>query len=375
MPERHDVIVVGVGGMGSATAFHLAERGVDVLALERYDVPHTRGSSHGATRIIRKPQYLDPAYVPLVRRAYDRWRSLEARTGRDLLYVTGGLDMGPTDSAVVRGSLRSCEAHDIDHETLTAAAVNDRFPGYDIPEDHTAVYQPESGFLAPAQCIVAHVTAAQAEGAVVRAREPVTGFTPLAHGGFRVSTSKDTYEADRLVVTAGAWTREILPELADLAVPERQVLAWFQPTDTSAFAPDSFPVFVHETDEGHFYGTPRFDVPGVKVGKYNHRNETADPGSQQPPGPEDERLLRAYAERYFPAGAGPTMQLATCMFTNTPDQHFVLDTLPDRPRVTVGAGFSGHGFKFSAVIGEVLADLATDEPPAVDIERFRLDRF
>lgn len=374
MAERHDVIVVGVGGMGSAAAYHVAQRGLDVLGLERYDVPHDRGSSHGATRLIRTPQYLDPAYVPLVRRAYDLWRELEARTGRDLLHVTGGLDAGPADGRIVRGSMRSCRAHDIEHEVLTAAAVNDRFPGYDLPNGHMAVYQPESGFLVPEQCIIAHVEAAQAAGAVIRAREPVEEVTDLSEG-VRVSTSKGTYEAARLVVTAGAWTRELLPYLADLAVPERQVLAWFQPTDPSTFAPERFPVFVHGTEEGHFYGTPRFDVPGFKIGKYSHRKETADPGSLRRPGLEDERLLRAYAERYFPAGAGPTMRLATCMFTNTPDQHFILDTLPERPHVTVGAGFSGHGFKFSCVIGEVLADLAVKEPPAVDVERFRLDRF
>jgi len=191
----------------------------------------------------------------------------------------------------------------------------------------------------------------------------------------RVSTEKGTYEADELVVTAGAWARELLPELTDLAVPERQVLAWLQPTDPPAFDPERFPVFVHEVDDDTYYGFPRYDVPGFKFGKFNHLEETGDPEEMAEPRAEDERLLRTYAEEYFPSGAGPTMRLSTCMFTNTPDEHFIIDSLPDRPQITVGAGFSGHGFKFASVIGELLADLAVGEEPAHDIDLFRLSRF
>ncbi|NHN46350.1 N-methyl-L-tryptophan oxidase [Halostella sp. JP-L12] len=377
MSNRYDVIVVGVGGMGSATTAHLAARGLDVLGLERYDVPHDMGSSHGVTRIIRKVQYEDPAYVPLVRRAYDLWRDLEERTGRDLLHVTGGIDAGPPDSRVFDGSRRSCEAHGIDHEVLDAREVNERFPGYDLPPGHRAVYQPDGGFLVPEQCIVAHVEAAQADGAEVRAREPVADFSPLGEDGVRVTTRKGTYEADRLVVTAGAWTRKLLPELADLAVPERQVLAWLQPERPERFDPENFPVFVHaDDDDGHYYGFPRYDVPGFKFGKFNHLGETVDPDAMdREPRPEDEALLRAYAERRFPDGAGPTMRLATCTFTNSPDEHFVLDTHPDHPQIVVGAGFSGHGFKFASAVGEVLADLAVDGETEHDVDLFRLDRF
>jgi sarcosine oxidase len=376
MSDRHDVIVVGVGGVGSAATFHLADRGLDVLGLERYDVPHEMGSSHGGTRIIRKPQYEDPAYVPLVRRAYDLWRDLEARTGRDLLYTTGGIDAGPTDSRVFEGALRSCEAHGIDHEVLSASEVNERFPGYDLPEAHRAVYQPDGGFLVPEQCVVAHVEAAQAAGAVVRAREPVVDFAPLSGEGVRVTTRKGTYEADALVVTAGAWAGKLLPGLADLAVPERQVLAWLQPTVPERFDPAEFPVFVHADDDGHYYGFPRHDVPGFKFGKFNHLGETVDPDEMdREPRPADEAVLRAYARRHFPDGAGPTMRLATCMFTNTPDEHFVLDTHPEHPQVAIGAGFSGHGFKFASVLGEVLADLAVDGGTRHDVDLFRLDRF
>lgn len=376
MTERYDCIVVGVGGMGSATAFHLAERGADVLGLERYDIPHEMGSSHGVTRIIRKAQYEDPAYVPLVRRAYDLWRELEERTGRELLHVTGGIDAGPPESEVFAGSVRSCEEHDIDHEVLSGSEVNDRFPGYDLPADHRAVYQPDGGFLVPEQSIIAHVEAAQEAGAEVRARESVVDFAPLPDGGVRVTSEKATYEADRLVVAAGAWARELVPELSELAVPERQVLAWLRPRTPERFDASNFPVFVHAADDGHYYGFPRYDVPGFKFGKFNHFGETVDPDTMdREPRREDEEMLRAYAERYFPDGAGPTMRLATCMFTNTPDDHFVLDTLPDHPQITVGAGFSGHGFKFASVVGEVLADLALDGETDHDVDLFGLDRF
>jgi len=376
MSDRYDAVVVGVGGMGSATAYHLAARGIDVLGLERYDVPHDMGSSHGVTRIIRRPQYEDPAYVPLVDRAYDLWRDLEERTGRDLLHVTGGVDAGPPDSDVFEGSLESCRLHGIDHEVLPASEVNERFPGYDLPADHRAVFQPEGGFLVPEQCVIAHVEAAQAEGAEIRAREPVADITPLPDGGVDVTSRRERYEADRLVVTAGAWAGELLPELAELAVPERQVLAWLQPTAPRRFDAENFPVFVHAAADGHYYGFPRHDVPGFKFGKFNHLGETVDPdGMDREPRPEDERLLRAYAERHFPGGTGPTMRLATCMFTNTPDGHFILDTLPDHPQIAVGAGFSGHGFKFASAVGEVLAELTIHGSTDRDVNLFRLDRF
>ncbi|WP_101296906.1 N-methyl-L-tryptophan oxidase [Halegenticoccus soli] len=373
---RYDVVVLGVGGMGSAATYHLARRGLDVLGLERYDVPNAMGSSHGVTRIIRRAYYEHPSYIPLIERAYDLWDELEARTGRDLLHRTGSIDAGPPDSDVFSGSRRSCEEYDIPHEVLTSGELTERFPGYRLPDEYVALYQPDGGFLVPEQCIVAHVEAAHAEGAEVRARERVVDWEATADGGVCVRTDKGEYGADGMVIATGAWTAEFVDELSGIAVPERQVLAWLQPTAPDRFAPESFPVWNFRVPEGRFYGFPVYDVPGFKLGKYHHREETVDPESwNREPDAEDERLLRRFAERYFPDGAGPTMRLATCTFTNTPDNDFVLDTLPDHPQVAVGAGFSGHGFKFASVVGEILADLAvvgeTDHP----IERFRLERF
>jgi sarcosine oxidase len=374
--ERRDVIVVGVGGMGSATTYHLARRGLDVLGLERFDIPHTQGSSHGITRIIRRAYYEHPSYIPLIERAYELWDDLAEETGRDVIHRTGSIDAGPEDNIVFQGSKESCEQYDIPHEVLTGAELNERFPGYDLPEDYKGVYQPDGGFVVPEQAIVGHAEAAMAEGAEIRARQRVQGWEETADGGVRVETAEGSHEADRLVLAAGAWNYKFADALEGLATPERQVLAWFQPETPQLYQPDEFPVWNLSVPEGRFYGLPVYDVPGFKLGKYHHRDEDVDPDDwDREPNVEDERLLREFTENYFPEAAGSTMRLATCMFTNSPDEHFILDTLPEHPQVTVGAGFSGHGFKFATVIGEILADLAADGDTDHPIEMFRLSRF
>ena len=371
----YDAIVLGVGGMGSAATYHLARRDVDVLGIERFDVPHAKGSSHGVTRIIRLPQFKDPSYVPLVADALDLWKELETRRDTRLFYETGTLDFGPGESDVFHGSRESCRVHDLEHSVLTGAEVSERFGGYDLPPEYRAVYQPDGGFLHAEQCVVAHVEAAHAEGATIRARERVTDWE-AGESGVRVTTDRGSYTAETLVTTAGAWTGDLFPGLDDYLEPERQVLGWFQPTAPERFRPGNFPVFVADVPEGNYYGFPVFEVPGFKFGKHHHRGQTghpADLGSE--PNREDETVLREFADRYMLAGTGPTMQLATCLYTNTPDEDFILDVHPDHERVVVGAGFSGHGFKFASVVGEVLADLAEDATTAHPVERFELGRF
>ncbi|WP_266080917.1 N-methyl-L-tryptophan oxidase [Haladaptatus caseinilyticus] len=374
--NRRDVIVIGVGGMGSAATYHLARRGFDVLGLERFDVPHTRGSSHGITRIIRRAYYEHPSYIPLIERAYELWDEIADRTGRPIIHRTGSVDAAPAGNVVFEGSLRSCEEHDIPHEVLTGAELTDRFPGYRLPDDYKALYQPDGGFVVPEEAIIGHVEAALAAGADIRARERVLDWEETPDGGVRVKTSSTTYEADSLVLAAGAWNSKLSDALEGLAVPERQVLAWFQPETPSLFEPDSLPVWNISVPEGRFYGLPIYGVPGFKLGKYHHLDEQVDPDEwKTEPGPADERLLRDFTEKYFPNAAGPTMRLATCLFTNSPDEHFILDTLPDHPQVAVAAGFSGHGFKFASVIGEILADLAVDGKTNHPIEMFGIGRF
>jgi sarcosine oxidase len=375
MTHDYDAIVVGVGAMGSAATYHLARRGVDVLGLEQFDVPHAHGSSHGVTRIIRKAYYEHPDYVPLLERAYENWHDLDAGYPTDLLHTTGCVVAGPPGNDKVAGALESCREHDLAHEVVSGADLSGRYPGYEIPDDYQAVVEPEGGFLHCEQCVVAHVEAAHAEGATVRAREPVADWEPTPDGGVRVETEKGAYTADSLVVAAGAWARELVPELQGLAEPERQVLGWFQPDHPEQFDPADFPVFGLTCPEGYFYGFPRYGVPGFKIGKYNHRNEQVDPDRVAEPTAADERVLRECVERYFPDADGPTMRLETCLFTNSPDEDFVVDFHPEHPQVVLAAGFSGHGFKLSSAIGELLADLAVDGESDLPRDLFRLDRF
>ena len=372
---RYDAIVVGVGGMGSAASYYLARRGKRVLGLERFGLAHSMGSSHGHTRIIRLAYYEHPSYVLLLKRAYELWREIEKTADERLLHITGSIDAGPEDSWVFKGSWESCRLHDLPHEVLTGSELHRRHPGYRLPDDHLALVQPDGGFLAPEKCIVSYVAAAQAHGAEIHARERVLEWEPL-EGGVRVRTDRGSYEADKLVVTAGAWDAELVDVLDGLAVPERQVLAWLQPTRPERFRPENFPVFNLLVDEGRFYGFPVFGVPGFKFGKYHHLEEVVDPETlDRETHDYDEKLLRDFAERYFPDGCGPTMDLQTCMFTNTPDNHFVIDVHPDYEQVSFASPCSGHGYKFASVIGEVMADLAETGITRHDISLFRLDRL
>jgi len=373
--KTYDAIVIGMGGMGSATAYHLARRGRTVLGLERYDIPHDRGSSHGLSRIIRLAYCEHPSYVPLLRRAFELWRELERVSSRQVLHVTGSLDIGPPDSEVVAGSLLSCRTHDIPHELLDAAEITRRFPGYQLPSGSFAVFQKDGGFLFPELCIVTHVQAAQAAGAEIRARERVLDWAPLG-SGVQVRTESTTYVADRLVISAGAWVGKLVPELAVSAVPERQVLGWFQPFQPELFTPERFPVFNLASAEDRFYGLPIFGVPGFKVGKYHHLHEPLDPDHPDfDCYPRDEEVLREFVAQYFPQAAGPTMALRACIFTNTPDEHFILDALPECPQVLVASPCSGHGFKFCSVVGEIMADLVERGETRHDISLHRLARL
>jgi sarcosine oxidase len=376
MADRYDAIVIGLGGMGSATAYHLARRGRSVLGLEQFDLLHDLGSSHGLTRIIRLAYHEHPSYVPLLRRAYDLWHDLEADAGERLLVTTGSLEGGPADGTTFRGALAAAELHDLPHEVLDGAEMRRRYPAYTgFGAGTRVVYQPDGGFLLAERTILAHVNGALAARAELRFREPVLRWEPVGDR-VQVVTERGRYDADRLVVCAGAWARALVPGLERLAVPERQVLAWFQPTRADIFAPERFPVFLIDVEEGSYYGFPVHDVPGFKLGRYHHLREPIDPSdSDRSVRPDDEAVLRAFAERYVPDGAGPTVMLKACIFTNSPDEHFLLGSLPEAPQVALFAGESGHGYKFASVIGEILADLAVEGSTRHDIGLFQLDRF
>jgi sarcosine oxidase len=361
--------------MGSATLFHLARRGVRVLGLERYDLLHEYGSSHGLTRIIRLAYWEHPGYVALLRRSYQLWRELERLSGERLLHITGSIDGGPANGPVFSGALRSSQQHGLPYEVMDGTELSRRFPGYRLPREIQCLYQPEGGFLLPERCNLAHINAALAAGAQVRYREPVVEWG-VTGGHCWVRTLRERYEAGKLVIATGPWASKLVPELAELAVPERQVLAWLQTSRPERFTPEVFPVFYIELEEGRYYGFPSFLVPGFKFGRYHHRQERVDPDRMnREPDSEDERLLRMFAERYFPDAAGPTLMLKTCLFTNSPDEHFILDLHPSHPEVALAAGFSGHGYKFCSVVGEIMADLAQKGETEHNIGFLGLKRF
>ena len=372
--NTYDVIVVGAGSMGSAATYHLAQRRQRVLCLDQFDVPSGLGASAGVNRIIRLAYAEHPNYVPLLRRAYELWRDLERIVDERLLVITGGIDAGPDDGEIVTGSLRSCQEHNIPHEILSATDLHRRFPGYKLANEAMAVYQPDGGFLMSERCVVSYLNAGLALGAEVHGRERVRGWEIIPEG-VQVTTELDRYEARALVLTAGPWTALAVPALAPVIAVERQVLLWASPLTSSYFRPERFPVFNMETPQGRFYGFPVYHVPGFKIGKYHHRRQQVDPDSVDRDGhPEDEAILREAIRRYFPEANGPTLAMKVCLFSNTPDEHFIIDYAPGTLNVVIAAGFSGHGFKFCSVVGEILADFVLQRSSPFDLKLFRLDR-
>ena len=361
---KYDAIVIGAGSMGSATSYYLAKQGCRVLALEQFNIGHELGSAHGVNRIIRLAYAEDPAYVPLLRRAYKLWRQMERVSKERLLFITGGIDAGPANGAIVQGSLKSCRLHRLKHEQWDSKELRRKVPGFHLPKGMTAVFQPDGGFLLSERAVIAYITAAQAQGAEIHARERVLRWE-AERNRVVVHTERNSYAGARLVITAGAWAAKLVHRLRRrrLASPERQVLIWTQPRRPELFRLGVFPVFNMEAPEANgmsrYYGFPIFGIPGLKLGKYHHRKEQVDPDRMDREcHSEDEAVLREAIERYFPDANGPTMAMKTCLFTNSPDEHFVLDLHPDYPHVSIATGFSGHGFKFASVVGEIMADFA-----------------
>ena len=369
----YDAIVIGVGGMGSATVYHLARSGCRVLGLEQFGIPHALGSSHGSTRIIRLAYSEGPEYVPLLHAAYGYWREIEELSGESILQVTGGLDIGPDGSWTIEGSRRSCREHGLAFEELDRTEVNRRFPGYRLPQTMGAVFQPDGGYVRSEVAIRAYAAAACTLGAEIVAETTVRGWERHP-AGVRVDTEKGAYEARKLVITAGPWVGQLLPGLRRVCRPERQVMLWTEPLNAAAFDPGRFPVFNMEAPSGRYYGFPDDRGEGFKIGKYYHlRQQVSDADRlDRECHPEDEAVLREGIKAYFPEANGATRRMAACMFTNTPDADFVLDRYGDTDDVFVAAGFSGHGFKFCSVVGRIMADFCLDRPPQWDIGRFRL---
>jgi len=370
----HDVIVAGLGGMGSAAAYHLAARGERVLGLERYTPAHDKGSSHGQSRIIRLAYSEGPAYVPLVIRAYELWERLESETGEDLMTLTGGLMIGPPGTTFFEGSKESAERYDLPYEVLDAAELKRRYPVFRPSPDTVALFEEKAGFLRPEACVKAHLDRAASLGADLRFGEEILSWEPT-RSGVLVETTSGTYEAERLVVSAGAWAPKLL---ADLGLPlevTRQILFWFDPKGgIEPFLPDRFPIFIWEPEDGNsFYAIPAHGGPagGVKAAFFRADGKPADPETiDREVHDEEVEFIRSYLDRYIPDLDGDFLYAKTCMYTNTPDEHFVISTHPLYPQIAIAAGFSGHGYKFCSVVGEILADLATEGETSHPIDLF-----
>lgn len=373
----YNAIVVGLGAMGSATLYHLARRGWRVLGIEQLSPANALGSSHGDSRIIREMYFENPLYVPLVQRAYELWRELEASAGAALMTINGGLMIGPVDGAIVSGTLRSAHEHDLEHQVLTAEQTRARYPAFQLSDDLVAVVDPRAGYLDPEACVRAHMKLARAEGAEVKLDESVLSWEPDGEG-VRVNTGAGTYRADRLVIAGGSWNTELLRDL-DLSLQvERQVVFWLDPAgDASMYSPDRFPIYAYEYKAGHIcYGFPRLER-GVKASVMHSGEISKGPGDVRRSVHESEvEPLRAALQPVLPdLSRAKVLDRTTCVFTNTSDHDFLIDFHPVYPQVLISSPCSGHGFKFSAAIGELQADLLIDGQCRFDIAPFRYDRY
>jgi sarcosine oxidase len=370
----YDAIVIGLGGMGSATVAQLAGRGLRVLGLEAHERLHKLGSSHGDGRIIREAYFEAPEYVPLVQRAYELWRELESASGRELLLMTGGLNFGTPDSEFVTGSLASARQHGLPYEYLNHMEVAERFPGFRLTDDLVAVYEPNAGVLRPEACVDAFLDLAAQHGADLHFNEPVHGWSSDAEG-IRAVTASGEYRAAQLVITAGPWAGQVLRDLGLPLTVQRVVNVHFEPTMPEPYQADRCPVYLFQVPEGDYYGFPALPGQGVKIGRHDIGEICTPQTIRRDIDAEEIEMLRSVLDRYLPGASGPVIKTLTCMYTNTPDRDFIIDRVPDQSNVIYGCGFSGHGFKFASAIGEVLTEIAMDGQSRCDVGFLSAGRF
>ena len=379
MTALFDVAVVGLGAMGSAAIAHLAARGVKVIGIDAYYPAHALSSSHGDSRLIRLGYFEDPSYVPLLQRAYANWRTLEARLCGDILTTTGVLQIGKPDSKIVSGTKKSCALHNLPLETLDSDEMRRRFPVFSLDEDEIALLDPQGGYLRPEAAVMGYLKLAASDGAALHFGERVTAIEP-GGDGVTIISATGRYSASKVIIATGSWIGELVPALRDHAVPIKQVVAWYQPTDGFMTMPQRMPVFIRDEGEnGSFFGFPAIGVDGVKIGRHAHFREPIDPNQPNPPVNErDTHLLDSFINHRLPAAAGVRVRSATCRYTMLPSEDFLLDLLPGDKRIVVASPCSGHGFKFTSVVGEILADLALDGGTNLPIGAFSfkaMDRF
>jgi sarcosine oxidase len=384
---KYDVIVVGLGAMGSAAIYQLVKRGAHVLGIDRYTPPHTFGSSHGGTRITRLAIGEGAHYTPLVKRSHEIWREIEYATGANLLCTNGGLVISSNDNAAVthvkgffQNTVDAARAHDVPHELLGAAEIRRRYPMFNVSDREFGYFEPSAGFVRPEACVYAQLELAKKHEAVLRTGEIVRAFE--SHDDkVRVVTDKGSYEAGKMIISAGAWAPELLgPDLAPLFKIYRQVLYWFQPNNIGNYRPDRFPIFIWELPNSKqgIYGFPAVDgaTGGIKIASESFAVAT-DPhaASREVSQNEVTEMYDRYIAPFFPDISPVCVKTAVCLYTVTPDFGFVIDCYPGSERVMVASPCSGHGFKHSAAIGEALAEWATKGESRLDLSPFGLARF
>ena len=359
--DRYDAIVVGLGAMGSTVAFEVARRGKRVLGIDRFEPPHTMGSTHGKSRIIREAYFEDPGYVPLVARAFEKWGEIESLSGRRIFERTGGLMLGPPDGRLVSGALASAKEHRLQHEVLDARQVMARVPGLRAMADMIGVVEPRAGVLQPEVAVTACLELARKFGATIATNERVVGWEQRDRG-LRVTTEQRAYECERLIIAAGAWTSALVPDLGVHLSVERQVQHWFRPA-----APMRTPIIMCEYAPGRFWYSIPDRGEGIKVA-IHHEGSTVDPETvDRTVGAEEVAYVRALLRTYMPAADGPLIESSVCLYTNTPDERFLVGRHPAHPNVEIVSACSGHGFKFASAIGEIVAERVTSssgrQPP------------
>ncbi|WP_283214791.1 N-methyl-L-tryptophan oxidase [Paenibacillus sp. HWE-109] len=375
MPTSYDVIIIGAGSMGMSAGYHLAKNNVKVLLIDKFDPPHTAGSHHGETRLIRHAYSGSGTYTAMALRADKLWTELEEDCGQQLLVRSGVLNMGAAESANLEVKRQAAVDFGIQVEQLAADEIRKRWPGVQPPDTYVGLYESKAGYLNSEACVRAYRQQALAAGARLLVNTQVTNIQ-VHTSGVTVHTLDGAYHADQLVLSAGAWfgTLEDIVKLPIRSV--RKAVAWFQ-SDQALYDASVFPGFTFGADHGGFYGFPSINGSGVKIGRHD-AGQVWKPGQLFAPFgayPDDEQDLRRALEAFLPQAAGRVVRTAVCKYEMTPDEHFIIDRHPVHKHVLLAGGFSGHGFKFASVVGEMLKDLIQKGQTNYDISSFALSRF
>lgn len=367
--QLHDVAVIGLGVMGAATVAALSETGVSAIGIDQYSPPHDLGSSHGETRLLRVAYAEGEFYVPMARRAIEGWRALEQSAGKSLFKQTGVVYAAPPESSLLEGVKHSANKHGIDIETLTSAELVSRQPELNIPADWEAVFEPGAGYLLAEEAVEAMLNVALRNNVKLNTNEKTVSVVQITDG-FSISTDKGQYAAKKLIVCCGSWASDLLPELHEKLRIQRRVLHWFN-SEGGVFSTDAgFKPFCIEVGDDWFYGFPETPAGDVKVaGHHTGYDVKSVHDLNRHAAPEEADAITALTQKYFP-NLGKYERSKACVYTTSPDEHFILGEHPEKPGLFIATGFSGHGFKFAPAIGELLADMATGDAPSYAIDLF-----